>query len=810
MKNWLSRGGRRGSVYLLILILASAFGLLVYSMLSYQSSEVVNNYAYVLRKQARLANESLFFLACEDLKTIYDTDPDSLMPGSEVKVDLPIDQLKAILPPTTFAEYDLDNTEVVVGRLSEWSLRYVGIDVPNSEQSQFLNQLHSYRNVPLYTKVTLVGTKGVRATCYAKSTFAVKAAPVTSYAVFFNADLAEYAGPDLIVNGRVHVNEDFALGPDSGTAKHMYVDKVTVAGKIRMWNRTNNTLTKDNTNKARYGFANGNFTNGIPDTTVNDDMTTSDTNVTIDNVKYQIRKFNTFGQNFNSLQGNPTNNPDYGVNPYKNWMDDYMTDQDFGWKELALKNWNGMLKTSTHGVQKITIPGMDRYELPPATSGASTPWENASPAYQWDPKNPAYYNTAYQMIQPVRNANDEALTTSAESAKNKTREKAKMAYNAGLIIEVKGSSGTQYINPAYKTKDKMTVDLHPDTVTYSAYYYKRDNEGALVYDNSGNPVKVNLGDPKALGIVETVPYVTSTGVTSTGTLNSGIWDARRKEAVNLVKVDISKLKQVIDNHNSLTSSKRFAEDPVANDLTQGWWNGSVYVQWPTASKNTRNADGSAAPAQDGVQPAVDKWGLYIQNGSSLPEKGLTISTNNVVYLKGNYNADGNPKSAGQVNAATDPEAGEVPAAIIADSVYLLSNAWNDANSRDYSLRKAANVTEYATAIITGNSPMGRNTATGVASESGGLHNFMRFLENWDGKQMIYRGSLVCLFDAEVSDDKFGQSNVYQPPKRIFGYNKLFEKNVPPGIPLGGFSGPGFFAEIDAAEWEEEVAKLKES
>ena len=55
--------------------------------------------------------------------------------------------------------------------------------------------------------------------------------------------------------------------------------------------------------------------------------------------------------------------------------------------------------------------------------------------------------------------------------------------------------------------------------------------------------------------------------------------------------------------------------------------------------------------------------------NSLPP-GLTIAAENPVYVQGNYNSDGNAAWA----------AGNVPAAVIADAVTLLSNDWNDIRS----------------------------------------------------------------------------------------------------------------------------------
>ena len=57
-------------------------------------------------------------------------------------------------------------------------------------------------------------------------------------------------------------------------------------------------------------------------------------------------------------------------------------------------------------------------------------------------------------------------------------------------------------------------------------------------------------------------------------------------------------------------------------------------------------------------------------GKKLADIGLTIASENPVYVQGNYNAQAD-------NTLADPH---VPAAIVADAVTLLSNGWNDIRS----------------------------------------------------------------------------------------------------------------------------------
>ncbi|KAF0096414.1 MAG: hypothetical protein E1N59_381 [Puniceicoccaceae bacterium 5H] len=786
---------KTGSIYVLILFMSAAFGLLVYSMLSYQNSELMNNYSYTLQKQAQLANESLFFLACEQLKETYDNNTAALQPGSTVSIDIPEDQLRAMLPLDLHADWDFENTEVHVGSLSDWTERYIGSDVPGSENSQFLDQTFSYRSVPVMTKVTLTGPKGSKAVSYARCTFGVKAAPITSFAIFYNQNLESYAGNDFLVDGRVHTNGDLILAPENGGGKaHIYLGRVSSAGQMRLFDRGHNM-----DNPFPIGFNTGLEVNGSPQI-----MGLSQSSITrnLQGSSYYVSRFDSGDYSFSELQNGSA---DYDGYPYRAWMDKFYSEQDKNWYQLALDNWNGMLKTGVHDVQKITIPGMDRYEIPTVTD---RPYEQNS-AFKWDPQSDDYWNTSYQMIQPLRSADDPAFdSTNTEASANLTREHNKLSYNAGLIIEIDGSSGHGY-------------DLDPYSVTFDAYYYKRNAAGQVLYNADGTPQKVSVGDPRQLGIVEVEPY--QENAYDNSLVETGMYDNRRGESVNFVKLDVDRLRELVDDYDSgAAATDKFSEDPVGADLANGWWNGSVYVQFPYADDNPRLSGNHSGVSHDGVQPSVKNYGLYVYNGEEIPEKGLTVSTNNVMYLVGNFNADGNLNTG----STTEPEdAGEPPAAVAADAVILLSSNWIPGQLNKLSKKNATErnpkATEYSAAIIAGNSPLGRITSSGQrVDDSGSVANFIRFYEDWSdtwgrypgttagATQAMIRGSIICLFDSEVAEEKWSYGgNRYTAPARLWGYNSLFEKQTPPGIPLGGFSGPGSFQEVDRADWDEAVAAL---
>ena len=78
---------------------------------------------------------------------------------------------------------------------------------------------------------------------------------------------------------------------------------------------------------------------------------------------------------------------------------------------------------------------------------------------------------------------------------------------------------------------------------------------------------------------------------------------------------------------------------------------------------------------------------------------------------------------------------------------------------------------------------------------GGLENFPRFLENWNGVIFRYTGSLVSLYTNRFSTGLWGNSvnigfanqGYYTPPNRqwSFDVNFRFPERLPPGTPSVG-------------------------
>jgi len=263
------------------------------------------------------------------------------------------------------------------------------------------------------------------------------------------------------------------------------------------------------------------------------------------------------------------------------------------------------------------------------------------------------------------------------------------------------------------------------------------------------------------GTAATAAQVTSIASAFTG--KTTIYDQRQGTSVDVANIDVSKL------------------TPVLNTLsTSGGFNGVMYIVDNTpvvpatpATKTTPANPGSPNPKT-----------IRLQNGGVLPDKGLTIASQNPVYIQGDYNTGTTTSpnsvpanSTGNPNNTDSPTVSgytRKPSAVMGDAVMFLSNSWNDSNSSlSLSSRTASNTT-YNTAVMAGFQP---SSASGY---SGGACNFPRFLENWSGRACTYYGSMVELFASQTFTGQWDTGNIYSPPYRRWNFDTNFTNNAPPG------------------------------
>ena len=174
--------------------------------------------------------------------------------------------------------------------------------------------------------------------------------------------------------------------------------------------------------------------------------------------------------------------------------------------------------------------------------------------------------------------------------------------------------------------------------------------------------------------------------------------------------------------------------------------------------------------------------------------GFTVASENPVYILGDYNSSAADPTWG---APPTDLAGHAATSVIADAVTFLSNAWSDLASlgiggtgtvTNPGNRNAAN-TYYRVAVAGGKNlafPWPAAYGAQDFGTDGGVHNFLRYLENWGGRSLNYKGSLVSLYYATYNTGVYKCcTTVYSPPTRNYSFDMDFANpaGLPPGTPL---------------------------
>ena len=334
--------------------------------------------------------------------------------------------------------------------------------------------------------------------------------------------------------------------------------------------------------------------------------------------------------------------------------------------------------------------------------------------------------------------------------------------------------------------------------------------GAATYTSSSAALLAAPGGG-ATTYTTTGASTTTPGATSGATVSSGVYDQRQLAGVNLVQIDMSALRLALNDTNTGTRDANAILDASGNVWGNGssdgysplvsgstGWNGGIYVQ-------VAKSDGTTAG-----QTSVAVANAKVASGSSLVPtvnstvSGLSLATNAPLYVLGNFNSDGNNATTsgsattpddGKTDAQGTPLSAEVPVALAADAITILSPNYfqtagtygsaapttNTSSTSAYSSWKTASPsasgnTEVAAAFITGITP------TSSTAFSGGVHNLPRFLENWGSNTVAIRGSLVCMYQSKIATGSWAQ-RYYSAPKRNWGFDVIFQNgHFPPLSP----------------------------
>ncbi len=299
------------------------------------------------------------------------------------------------------------------------------------------------------------------------------------------------------------------------------------------------------------------------------------------------------------------------------------------------------------------------------------------------------------------------------------------------------------------------VDVPPpealDPVAGATYWEAADMRLVLVLDGFGNPSGIEVQNPD--GSADVAASAAINGCAGAAVTHDDFDNKRENAYIRMLDVDMRKTFDCMYADSDIMGGR------LLDDSTSGGLVWHLTVKGPDSADpnnyGVRVKEGRELKATDPLAPAI---------------RGLTVVTDQAMYVQGHFNMD-NKK----------------PAAFLADSLNVLSNAWYDGSNTGSSggPPPAADTTINA-AFLSGTDttgdiegPVGQDKAL----YNGGLENYPRFHENWTGDTLKYRGSFVSLNQPRHVDGLWDDQE-YNPPIRDWGYDTDFNdaSKLPPLSP----------------------------
>ncbi|MGA7686921.1 MAG: hypothetical protein WCA58_18055 [Terriglobales bacterium] len=283
-----------------------------------------------------------------------------------------------------------------------------------------------------------------------------------------------------------------------------------------------------------------------------------------------------------------------------------------------------------------------------------------------------------------------------------------------------------------------------------------------------------------------------------GTANLGLgqWSGTMANATGLIGSAANQNVQIVAATPDNPFSPRMAA--CASTARKNWVSGARHV--------LKLVDGSLGNVPMGPTTTVVAGVTY--------HGGFTVASENPVYIQGNYNSNSADTFFTKATSTGVPGPDMTSpyhsaASVIADTVTVLSNEWNDETSMvgingnsDVTYapsggpwagnREIVNDSYYRLAVAAGKNmaftfPSWANSIDYGFGTDGGIHNFLHFLEDWSGNKLNYGGSLVSLYYSTYNTGVFKccTYSVYYPPTRNYLFDADFTNpaGLPPGTPM---------------------------
>ncbi len=440
--------------------------------------------------------------------------------------------------------------------------------------------------------------------------------------------------------------------------------------------------------------------------------------------------------------------------------DNYLTHKDVNWYDESLKKWGGNVKDSAHGVGYIRPP------LPPGFSSRQL-LERASSADSVEAENTKFEYQADMII-----AGDPGNTASIKAYK----------------VTLNGDGSRNIVQLASIPSFGGT-----SVVSIGEFYDGQQNTVVRTIDINMNILRqqtvVNFVEGRGVLYVTTKPGETIPGTADAFVLNADNTDPVIKfTAAGDIQFDSKGI-------------------PVTDAGQAGW------VATGTALPASFVEGGTVQAGRNTYMPAV-----RIINGAQIPRNAsnaFAFYTDRPLYVAGNFNTANKATAViggdsftataytTQLAITDSNDADRIPDLNAAGNPIMngftraMGNDWT-ASAYSWSgtaRNKAVNTTQNAIVLL-GNTPSEYPVAGNRPNVvgTGGVHNTIRYLEDWGGATHTFSGSIICLYSSGIAVRRFRDSSdvvgvsgskVYRtPPNRNYNWDSSLRAAVPPpGIPL---------------------------
>lgn len=420
--------------------------------------------------------------------------------------------------------------------------------------------------------------------------------------------------------------------------------------------------------------------------------------------------------------------------------DGYLDSTTPDWNELSQSTWKGRV-TAGDSIEPITPPignDIDNHAIIEPAADDDTP-----------------------RLQNERMANkaDLYITVDAYGDVTYKIEGTEHTYKSKDFTEI---SGAKYTHGVYEVESGGWLNVHSD--------YSDPRESELAFENgpkSGSDAQdMRVVDIYMDKLLDVYPDANVVYVEVEDPSSSSLKPAvRLRNGANLTAAGQDGI--------SIASHRTMYVEGDFNCVIPGWSSGST-----TDDGKSNNGHGNNVDGVDSSNPGNSKKG---------EDTDPTVDDEK----KNNGNSKDKDDDSTSVEVA-DIEA-KVPVLIAADNLTVLSNAWDDDNSKDMRPGPAEVTTLNAAVMIGYNDPENLSGNKGTTF-TGGAHNLIRYRENWSGVDYNFKGSYISLWNAKDSHCLIDGST-YSPPNRNIFYDTDFLTTEPPGMPVG-------YTEPSTVYWKE--------